>query len=106
MGYLYLSLAIFGTSIGQLLLKKHNMQNSKISTYLIFALLLLVSVPIFIYLSLIYISFTIVFLSDLISIIIIVILSGIFLNESISNKKILGIVFIVLGIFGLKRYLL
>ena len=53
-GYLYLTMAVFGTSVGQLLLKKHNMQNNKLSSYLFFALLLLVSVPIFTYLSLQY----------------------------------------------------
>ena len=105
-GYLYLSLAIFGTSVGQLLLKKHNMQNSEISTSLIFALLLLVSVPILIYLSLIYISFTIVFLADALSIIVVVIISNIFLSESLNRKKLIGIGLIIIGIFMLKGKIL
>ena len=101
-GYLYLGFAVFGTSIGQLLLKKYNMQNNRISTYLIFALLLLVSVPVFIYLSLIYINFTIVFLADSISIILVVIISNIFLSESLNRKKLIGIGLIIIGIFMLK----
>jgi drug/metabolite transporter (DMT)-like permease len=95
-------MAVLGTSIGQLLLKKHNIQNNKLSNYLFFALLLLVSVPIFIYLSLIYISFIIVFLSDALSIILVVTISNIFLKESLNKKKLIGIILIIVGMFMLK----
>jgi multidrug transporter EmrE-like cation transporter len=101
-GYLYLGMAIFATSIGQLLLKKHNMQDNKVSNYLLLALFLLVSVPILIYLSLIYISFTIVFLADAISIILVVVVSKVFLSETLNYKKVIGISLIIVGIFMLK----
>jgi drug/metabolite transporter (DMT)-like permease len=100
-GYLYLTLAIVGTSFGQLLLKKHSTIQKKITLYLFFSILLLISVPFLIYLSLMYISFAIVFLSDALSIILVVIISSIFLNESLNYTKIAGIILIVSGIYML-----
>jgi len=104
-GYIYLTLAVFGTSVGQLLLKQYNMQSKKITFGLLAALLLLVSVPLFKYLSLQYISFAIVFLIDAIVIALIVLLSKIVLNEYIRKKKILGIAFVILGILMIDRSL-
>lgn len=101
MGYLYLFCAIISTSFGQLLLKKYNCAlYKKIYSYdLIIAICLICSVPVFIFLSLKYLSFTIVFLSDALSIVLIVVISGIFLKENISLKKLLGVIFIIIGIF-------
>lgn len=100
-GYLYLTLAIAGTSFGQLLLKKHGTHKQKMTPYLFGSIVLLVSVPFFIYLSLMYISFAIVFLSDALAIMLVVIISNIFLNESLNYTKIAGILLIVSGIYML-----
>jgi len=106
MGYLYLILAILGTSFGQIMLKKHSMQEKKISLYLLISLVLFISVPFFIYLSLLYINFIIVFLSDAISIIAIVILSSVLLNETIDKNKAYGIIFILMGMIIIQRKLI
>lgn len=100
MGYVYLMLAILSTSFGQLLLKKYNISSiKKISSILVVSILLLISVPVYTYLSLQYISFAIVFISDAISIVLVVVISNIFLKEYLNQKKLIGIVFILLGIF-------
>lgn len=100
MGYIFLSLAIFGTTAGQLFLKKHHtLGENFFSVNFLFAIILFMSVPIFIYLSLEYLNFIIVFLSDAIVITIIVIFSTIFLKEKIYLEKIIGVILIVLGIF-------
>jgi drug/metabolite transporter (DMT)-like permease len=97
-GYFYLTMAVLGTSIGQLLLKKHNLQNNKLSSYLFFALLLLVSVPILTYLSLQYIDFIIVFLADALAISLIVFLSSMIIKDQINLKKLIGRFLIIVGI--------
>jgi uncharacterized membrane protein len=97
--------AILSTSIGQLLLKKYN-TNSKNYFILFFALGLLVSIPIWIYFSLKYLSFIVVFISDSLSIVLIVILSNIFLKEKLDLSKFFGILFIIIGIFMLKGRIL
>jgi multidrug transporter EmrE-like cation transporter len=100
MGYVYLMLAILSTSFGQLLLKKYNIPSiKKIPSILVASILLLISVPVYIYLALQYISFAIVFISDAISIILVVVISRIFLKEYLNQKKIIGIVLILVGIF-------
>lgn len=101
-GYLYLSFAIFGTSVGQLLLKKYNQQTKKITLGLLLSLSLLVSVPLFTYLSLQYIDFVIVFLADAVAISLIVLLSKLILNENLGLQKIIGIILILLGLIMLK----
>ena len=98
MGYLYLAFAIFGTSFGQIMLKKHSMQDKRISLYLVISLILFVSVPLWTYLSLQFISFSLVFLSDAIAISLVVIFSSLFLNEKLSKNKSLAILSILLGI--------
>jgi multidrug transporter EmrE-like cation transporter len=98
-GYIYLTLAVLSTSFGQLLFKQNApLLGKKVSTSLIISIFLLVSVPFYIYLSLQYINFAIVFLSDAISIIIIVVFSKFFLKEYLNSKKLIGIFFILIGI--------
>lgn len=101
-GYLYLVLAILGTSIGQILLKKYSLQKKRITIDLFFALLLLGLVPIFIYLSLRHISFLIVFIADALAIAMVVLMSKIALKENLNKNKITGILLIVIGILILK----
>ena len=100
LGYVFLSLAMFGTAAGQLCLKKHHTLEEKkiISVNFLVAMILFMSVPLFIYLSLQYLNFIIVFLSDAIVIAIVVIFSAIFLKEKINLEKIIGIAVIILGI--------
>jgi uncharacterized membrane protein len=103
MGYIYLFFIIFNTSLGQVFLKQHNINNNHIiSLYLIVGILLLISVPILTYLALNYLPFNIVFLSDSLSIVSVILLSSIFLDETISNNKILGSVLVISGmlLFG------
>jgi len=100
MGYIYLTLAILSTSFGQLLLKKYNTSSGKKkSNKLIISILLLIGVPVYIYLALQHISFAIVFISNALSIILVVVISNIFLKEYLNQKKIIGIVFVLLGVF-------
>ena len=96
-GYIFLLLLIIFTSFGQLFLKKHNMQNKKMSYDLILSLLFLVSIPLLSYLSLIYLDFFIVFLSNSLAIVLVVLISNIFLKEHLTRKKVFGIVMILIG---------
>jgi len=97
-GYLYLFFALLGISLGQVMLKKHSMQEKKISLYLVLSLILFIGVPIWTYLALQYIAFVFVFLSNALAISLVVLFSALFLNEKLNKHKILAIIFILLGI--------
>lgn len=92
----FLLFALLGTSVGQLLFKMHYVYAKKI--YLIAALGVFLTVPVFNYLALLNLPLAFVYMSTAVTHVLVLGMSNLFLNESLTRKQYVSMSLIVLGI--------
>lgn len=95
-GFLFLLSAILSTALGQFFYKIFALNKKKYFFYL--TILMFVLIPFFSMLSLKYYSVDVVYMFTALTILLVVLLSKLFLNEVIRKNQAIGIVFIILGV--------
>jgi len=88
--------AVLTTALGQFFYKKFALNKKKI--YLIISVSLFAMVPLFNFIALKEISIDIVYMSTSLTIILVIFLSKVFLNEKVDIKLYSGVLIILLGI--------
>ncbi len=94
--YLFLLFAILLTALGQFCYKKFSLTQNRLYFYL--TILLFVATPVFSFLALKGISVDVVYMFTSLTILIVLILSKTLLNEEITFRAYIGVLFITLGI--------
>jgi len=96
LNYIFLTFAIFTTALGQFFYKKYSLSHSYKFFYL--TIILFIVTPVFSYMALKKIPIDIVYMFTSLTILIVLFLSKIFLNEKIASKTYVGVIFIILGV--------
>jgi len=95
-GSLFLVGAIISTALGQFFYKMFTLYGKKYFFYL--TIFMFIFTPLFSMLSLKYFSVDMVYMLTSVTILLVVLLSRFFLKEQITQKQVIGIVFILLGV--------
>ena len=96
LNYIFLTFAIFTTAFGQFFYKKYSLSHNYKYFYL--TIILFIVTPIFSYMALKKLPIDIVYMFTSLTILLVLLLSKIFLNEKIAPKTYIGVVFIILGV--------
>lgn len=94
--YASLLLAIMATAFGQFYYKKYSL--SKQISFLVLAIVMFISAPVFSYLALKELSIDTVYMFTSLTILVVIGLSKYYLNEKIDRQKVIGILLILIGI--------
>lgn len=95
--YIYLAFAISFSALGQFFYKKYYL-NARAKIYLLLTIFCLVLTPFFSFQALKGLTIDTVYIATSITILLVIFLSKVFLKEILTRKKIIGIVFIILGV--------
>lgn len=94
--YIYISLSVILTAAGQITFKTYSTSNKK--ALLLLSLVLFLSVPILNFLSLKSLSIDAVYIANSLTILLVVALSKLYLNEPINRKALVGCLAIAAGV--------